>query len=256
MNIVGNAIKFTENGSVKVLLDGKLADERGNYIICATVKDTGIGISPDKLTSLFQPFFQAEESMSRRFGGTGLGLYITKYLCEAMGGNINIISTLGKGSTVHFEINLVIPGKLHTYTTSKLGYFAEVPDILPPLNILLAEDNPVNQLVIKTMLERSGCSVTLANNGIEAIKSVKEKGPYDLIIMDGSMPEMDGLEATRQIRKFSSDLPIIGLTAHAMITDQQRFLESGMNGYLAKPVNKKVLNAEILRCLQKEAGMQ
>ncbi len=219
MNIIGNAIKFTEKGSVKVALDGKPADEKETYIFLVTVKDTVIGISPDNLAKLFQPFSQAEESMSRRFGGTGLGLYITKYLCELMGGSITITSTEGAGSTVHFEINLSLPGKL--LYTPKLGISSEVPDILPPLNILLAEDNPINQLVIKMMLERSGCSVTLANNGIDAVKAVQCSGErsYDLAIMDGSMPDMDGLETTRRIRKFNSDLPIIGLTAHAMMTD-------------------------------------
>ncbi|MGV8949433.1 MAG: response regulator [Candidatus Paracaedibacter sp.] len=249
MNLVGNAIKFTEKGSVKVSLNGEPEGKESPYILSATIKDTGIGISPDNLDNLFQPFSQAEESMSRRFGGTGLGLYITKCLCEIMGGKIDAKSVEGEGSKFHFKIKLLLPGKL---AMPKLKTSFQASDVLPPLHIMVVEDNPVIQLVTKAMLERSGCSVTAVNNGLEALKAIKKEGiHYDLILMDGQMPEMDGFEATRQIRKSYGlyELPVIGLTAHAMLTDKNRFLESGMNGYLTKPVNKKDLTIEILRCL-------
>ena len=187
--------------------------------------------------------------MSRRFGGTGLGLYITKCLCEIMGGKIDVKSVEGEGSKFHFEIKLLLPEKL---AGPKLKTSFQASDVLPPLHIMVVEDNAVVQLVTKTMLERSGCSVTVANNGVEALKAFKEEGlHYDLVLMDGEMPEMDGFETTRRIRESYGlhELPIIGLTAHAMLTDKERFLEAGMNGYLTKPVNKKDLTIEILRCL-------
>ena len=259
MNIVGNSIKFTQEGSVKVLLNGKIdEDKKFNYILSATIKDTGIGISHENLQNLFQPFFQAEESMSRRFGGTGLGLYITKCLCELMGGSITVKSTEGKGSKFHFEINLLFPKKVAKSKPLNYSDTPDTPDILPSLNVLVVEDNPVVQLVTKTILERSGCSVTIANNGIQSLEALSKDKTYDLVIMDGEMPEMNGLEATKRIRQSYGfyDLPIIGLTAHAMLADKQRFLDAGMNGYLTKPVNKKDLNTEILRCLQERREHQ
>jgi PAS domain S-box-containing protein len=253
INLIGNAIKFTDNGSVKVALDGKALEREEKYLLKGTVKDTGIGISADTVTRLFQPFSQADESMARRYQGSGLGLYITKSLCELMGGNISVKSTEGKGSIFQFEVLLRLPQEMGgpgPIANSKIA------DMLPPLQILVAEDNRANQLLLRVMLERSGCKVTIASNGIEALKAV-EGEHFDLILMDGQMPEMDGLEATRRIRKLEEqldkkrNLPIIGVSAHAMTTDKEKFINSGMNGYITKPVNKIELYTEILRCIKK-----
>ena len=175
-----------------------------------------------------------------------------------MGGSVNVKSTEGQGSKFHFEINLLFPKKVCESKSINYSDIPDTPDILPPLNVLVVEDNPLIQLVTRTMLERSGCSVRIANNGIQSLEALSKENTYDLVIMDGEMPEMNGFEATRLIRQSYGfyDLPIIGLTAHAMLADKQRFLDAGMNGYLTKPVNKKDLNAEILRCLQERREHQ
>ncbi|MBL0941741.1 MAG: response regulator [Alphaproteobacteria bacterium] len=248
MNLIGNAIKFTRVGSIKVALEGNYSEDKAQYLLSGRVKDTGIGMCNDAVSRLFQPFAQADESIARRYEGTGLGLYITKNLCELMGGKVTVESKEGKGSTFHFEINLGVPNNLLHVNSPAL---TEASFTFPPIHILVAEDNPVNQLLLKVILERSGCTVTLAANGLEALKAVEQER-FDIVLMDGQMPEMDGLEATRRIRQLehASTLPIIGVTAHAMATDRDKFLASGMNGYLTKPVNKKALYKEILRCLK------
>lgn len=243
-NLIGNAIKFTDKGSVLVSLDGTSYADHFTFV--GSVTDTGIGMSPEVQEKLFKPFSQAESSTFRRFGGTGLGLFITKNLCEMMGGNIKVLSEVGKGSTFSFNVKLDQTKELGPQVSSS-------PNVLTALQntrVLVAEDNAVNQLVLKTMLTKVGCSVTTVWNGQEAVQAVTSN-PYDIVLMDGEMPVMDGFEATQKIReRFTAQaLPIIGVTAHAMVEDWGRFMKVGMNGYLAKPVYKEVLYTEVLRCL-------
>ena len=253
MNLVGNAIKFTEKGSVKVSLKGKPVEEEGKegmFSLRGKIKDTGIGISSEKQALLFRPFTQADPSLTRRYGGTGLGLYITKSLCELMDGSIVIKSKEQKGTIVTFNVTLPFS---ETTVQKQSPSSLQKLYMLPPLHVLIVEDYPTNQLLLRKMLENSGCFVTVAENGLEAITEFN-KGAYDLILMDGQMPVMDGLEATRRIRDIklprAKTIPIIGVTAHAITTDRERFLEAGMNGYLTKPIRKNELYAEIKRCLE------
>lgn len=248
-NLISNAIKFTCKGSVLVSLDGKYADR--HFKFCGEVKDTGIGISQEAQEKLFSPFFQADDSIKRKFGGTGLGLSITKKLCELMGGSIGVVSEVDKGSTFSFTVQLERPKEL-----TPLGGSSSVtlPVGLPSnIRILMAEDNAVSQKVLKQFLIKLGCktdNITAVWNGHEAVDAVTNNS-YDIVLMDGQMPMMDGLEATQKIReKLSHEaLPIIGVTAHALTDDRKRFLRAGMDGYLTKPIQKEGLCMEILRCL-------
>jgi len=250
-NLIGNAVKFTKKGAVAVTLKGQEGPEKDSFCLSGIVTDTGIGMTPETLQHLFQPFMQADKSIMRQFGGSGLGLYITKALCEIMGGEIKVMSQLGVGSTFQFTVKMEVP-KAPISTTA--AAHIERLKRLPNARILIAEDNLTNQKVLKAILLREGCSITVAANGQEALEAVQEEEPYDVILMDGQMPVMDGLEATRRIRELfdSQTLPIIGVTAHALATDRERFLNSGMNGYLTKPIQKEALKAEILRCLEEK----
>jgi PAS domain S-box-containing protein len=248
-NLIGNAIKFTSKGKVSVSVNGSYTNQ--DFTLIGDIIDTGIGISPEIQKKLFQPFFQADDSMLRRFGGTGLGIFISKKLCNLMGGDLVILSSEeGKGSTFRFNVNLKRAEKnivqIEPSTTI-------APNNLTNVRVLVVDDNQVNVLVLTTMLKREGCLVDSACNGLEAVKAVNT-GKYDIVLMDGEMPEMDGLDATKKIREsFNPEiLPIIGVTAHAMKEDRDRFLAAGMNGYLTKPIQKAALFAEILRCLARK----
>lgn len=253
-NLVGNALKFTSKGGVVVSLKGKYDKDYVRlvgdicHVLTGKVTDTGIGISPETLERLFKPFSQSDDSILRRFGGTGLGLFITKKLCEMMGGDITVVSEVDKGTTFRFHIKVGYSKD----SISSLGSPTPIREIekLPNIRVLVAEDNAVNQIILKTLLTKAGCSVTTVWNGDEAVAAITQ-APYDLVLMDGEMPVMDGIEATQKIReRFTAQtLPIIAVTAHAMVEDRERFLQAGMNGYLTKPVQKEGLFAEILRCL-------
>ena len=248
-NLVGNAIKFTSKGSVAVSFDGN--SDNGNFILAGSVIDTGIGISSEAKERLFKPFSQADSSILRQYGGTGLGLFITKQLCEMMGGSVSVESEVGKGSTFSFKVRL---GRYHGLMPLVESYYPlKILNKLPNIRVLVAEDNAINQLILRTLLEKAGCVVDTAWNGQEAVEAILGDH-YDVVLMDGEMPIMDGLKATQKIREvFDADtLPIIGVTAHAMIEDRERFLQSGMNGYLTKPIQKESLFAEIMRCCYKK----
>ncbi|MEW5728931.1 MAG: ATP-binding protein [Pseudomonadota bacterium] len=239
LNLVGNAIKFTDRGSVTVTVapsaDGGIA---------FSVTDTGIGIPEAARRKLFAEFSQIDGSISRRFGGTGLGLAISRRLVSLMGGDIAVESELGRGSTFRFQLPLPAAA---TQTVAT----AEAPiDRLPPLAILLAEDNPVNQKVAATLLARHGHSVTVAADGQQALEAL-ETGHFDLVLMDMQMPRMDGLEATRRIRSLPDHdrraIPIIAMTANALKGDDQRCLAAGMDDYISKPIDPARLMAVIAR---------
>ncbi|MGP0070238.1 MAG: PAS domain S-box protein [Isosphaeraceae bacterium] len=248
INLAGNAVKFTETGSV--LLEARLLreDER-EAVIGLAVRDTGIGIPQDRRETIFNSFTQADESINRRHGGTGLGLTICRQLASLMGSRIELESEPGVGSTFRLEL------KLPKSSREALRCGAEPsedPDGRKPdhrdaslgLHVLVVDDHESNRKVALRMLEQLGCRTGLAANGREALESL-ERARYDIVLMDIQMPVVNGLEATRAIRSGESGtarrMPIIALTAHAMEADRRRCLEAGMDGYLAKPIKKQDL---------------
>lgn len=236
-NLIGNAIKFTNMGSVKIV-----ANKVDNNIE-VSIFDTGIGIADNSQKKLFNPFHQADGSITRKYGGTGLGLTISQLLINKMQGNITIKSELGIGScfTAIFPIHPAIV-QIKKQTEQKTAK----PTI--SLNILLAEDSPTNQLVAKLMLERRGHKVTISNHGEEAISKLLQcHKSFDLVLMDISMPVLDGLEATKYIRKLNIDTPIVALTANAMQSDQFLYNQAGMNGFLAKPIRPEELDLMLIK---------
>jgi signal transduction histidine kinase/CheY-like chemotaxis protein len=237
VNLTGNAVKFTIAGSVRISVESARGGAR------FSVADTGIGIPPEKLGSIFDAFTQADGSHTRRFGGTGLGLTITRRLVDLMGGHLWAESASGKGSRFCFELPLE-PACPPTHEA--VSGCAATPTALPELQVLVAEDNPINQKVICAMLRRQQWSVTVASNGADAWNLFRDRR-FDLILMDVQMPEMDGLEATRLIRReeqrraTSQRIPIMALTAHASPQQHEEYLAEGMDGVLTKPINLPTL---------------
>ncbi len=246
VNIIGNAIKFTENGSVTVQVG--TVKEGPDHGLEIAVTDTGIGIAPDRIEHVFDQFAQADAATTRRFGGTGLGLAISRQLARMMGGDVTVTSAVNVGScfmiTVDFpEVNLPVKRVMD-------------PDVLPDpkvfegATVLLAEDNRTNRFLVQKLLKDLPLSLITAVNGKEAVEQVKERKP-DVVLMDMSMPEMDGLDATRYIRnKVPTQPHIIALTANAYRSDRQACLEAGMNGFLPKPVRRGELLQAIAKGLE------
>lgn len=242
LNLAGNAVKFTEKGSVDIHVRSRPV-YKNRYRLRFEVKDTGVGIAPEMQKDIFGEFFTTDSTYTRSHGGTGLGLAITRRLVDAMGGKVGFESQLGKGTTFWVELELEggdIPAGVA---------FDEEPEekeAFQSRRILIAEDHPTNMMITRKILENNGHQVISAADGIEAVQLAQEF-PIDLILMDGSMPEMDGMEATRRIRQLEGEVknvPIIALTAHAMKGDREKFLEAGMDDYLQKPVQKEaMLNA-------------
>lgn len=239
-NLIGNAIKFTRDGSVNVTAD--VFEETDQDISFELrVADTGVGISPEHQSIIFESFAQADNTTTRNYGGTGLGLAISRQLIEMMGGSIDFSSEPGKGTTFWFDLKLA---KTDLLPESELPEFK--PLAAPGLiegHILLVEDHPVNQEYALQTLRGLGIGVDLAANGIEALNMIREND-YQLVLMDCQMPEMDGYEATEEIRKWEAGeqrprIPVIALTANAMADDRQRCLQAGMDDYLAKPFDKQ-----------------
>lgn len=248
-NLLNNAVKFTKKGQIAISVSTAELG-RGKYEIHFAVKDTGIGIPKDKMGRLFQSFSQIDASTTRRYGGTGLGLAISKKLVEMMGGKIWVESEVGKGSTFHFTIQ-VEPTLREPIDMSK---HAPRPQIDfhshedHDLSILLAEDNIVNQRVTQRMLNKLGYQTDLAANGIEALQAL-ERQPYDVVLMDVLMPEMDGLEATKAIcQRWPNGPRIIAMTASALKGDREMCLAAGMDDYLSKPVRMEELSAVLSKC--------
>jgi PAS domain S-box-containing protein len=245
-NLVGNALKFTASGSVKVDAMRMEGDE-GKVKVLFSVTDTGPGISRDKQAQVFAPFSQGDTSTTRKHGGTGLGLSLSKRLVFLMGGDLHLESAPGAGSRFEFAIEFgeVTPGR--TLCPPADPPFA---DLKPELRILSVEDNPVNQKLVVAMLQKRGHHVATACNGREALKAY-DQSRFDAILMDIQMPEMDGFEATSLIRAREAltglRTPIIALTAHAMKGDEKRCLEAGMDGYVSKPVQLQDLYSALAR---------
>jgi len=227
----------------------------GYATISCSISDTGIGIAPDLIGKLFDDFTQADSSISRRFGGTGLGLAISKRIVEQMGGEIRVESPPGTGATFHFTLTLPIAD------VSDLGGGDSPADpvdpervlacLEQPLRILLAEDNATNQMVFCKMMQPFNVDVTIAANGREAWVQASTR-TFDIVFMDMRMPEMDGLEATREIRALagpSANVPIVALTANAFADDVKACRDAGMNGFLSKPMRKKVLARKLVELL-------
>jgi PAS domain S-box-containing protein len=249
-NLLSNAVKFTDKGAISVSVSSQKLDGICHGIHFE-VKDTGIGIPEDKMSRLFQPFTQVDSSTTRKYGGTGLGLAISKKLVEMMGGKIWAESELGKGSTVHFTIladdSIIKPASEAAEARLESD---SVKDRKHVLRILLAEDNPVNQMVMQKMLNKLGYQADLVANGLEVLRSLETEN-YDLILMDVQMPEMDGFEAARAIRKLwaSSDQPkIIAITAYALEGDREMCLAAGMDDYISKPVKLEDLAKMLAKC--------
>ncbi len=249
LNLLGNAIKFTASG--RVAIDIGLEGRSDDVIrLRFAVSDSGIGIPAGQIEHIFQPFSQADSSTTRRFGGTGLGLAISKSLVELMGGQIEVDSRPGKGSTFRFSAD---------FGPATLPIGEAEPDVgvettASALAVLLVEDNPINRKLATTLLEKHGHRVGIAADGSQAVAAWRA-GSFDLILMDMQMPEMDGLEATRRIRQAEAArppsspgrTPIIAMTANAMPDDRETCLQAGMDGYVAKPIDPRLLYAEIDR---------
>lgn len=247
-NLIGNAAKFTETGGVSVAVSHRLLD--GDAVeLRITVTDTGIGIDDAAGSRLFTRFSQADSSTTRKYGGTGLGLVICRELAKLMGGTVGFDSVPGQGSVFWFTVRCALGAKAAEREPEAPQDGRDPVEECRPLRILVAEDNRVNQMVVRAMLEKRNHRVHMAGNGLEAVEAVKTGG-YDLILMDVQMPEMDGLEATRRIRALPgifATIPIIALTANSMKGDRERYLESGMTDYLSKPVRPGELFATIAR---------
>jgi two-component system CheB/CheR fusion protein len=258
VNLVGNAVKFTEQGEVGVLVGlaeagtlgsreaatrgeqpGVQASKRpGGVRLLFAVRDTGIGIPPENLSSLFESFSQATRSTHAKYGGTGLGLSIARQLVDLMGGRIWAESQPGTGSIFRFTVEL---SEASEPTVSADREPEPGPEwAVRPLRVLLAEDNPVNQLLVRELLSQDGHEVVVAEDGRAALEALARE-PFDVVLMDVQMPEMDGMEATRLIRdgtlpSIPRDIPVVALTAHALRGDRERFLDAGMDEYLSKPI--------------------
>ena len=235
-NLIGNAFKFTKEGGVKVTVSQRLVDNQP--VLTFAIVDTGVGIAPEAQAKLFQKFSQADSSVTRKYGGTGLGLAICKQLVELMGGEIGVRSAPPQGATFWFTIACEHGSVDAAEADEWMTDHDEPPASNSPLRILVAEDNNVNQMVIGAILKKAGHNVDIVGNGIEAVAAVM-RSQYDLILMDVQMPEMDGATATRKIRKISGypqRVPIVAVTANAMLGDREKYLDAGMSDYLSKPI--------------------
>jgi CheY-like chemotaxis protein len=253
VNLTGNAIKFTESGRVLIRVE-RLSETAENVELHFSVKDTGIGIPPNKQQIVFNAFAQADNSSTRTFGGTGLGLTISSQLVEKMGGRIWLESEAGIGSTFHFTVRL---GNVEARPAEELRVEKDTNPRKPGgelgrLRFLVVEDNVVNRLVATRLIERQNHTVSTAANGQDALEML-EREQFDCVLMDVQMPVLDGFEATAAIRSrdrhSGGHVPIIAMTAHAMAGDLERCLAAGMDGYLTKPIQAAALFATVERVL-------
>jgi len=253
VNLLGNAVKFTEHGSISVYVAVQRVDARHAQFVLA-VRDTGVGMAPEVVNGLFAPFYQGDSSITRRFGGTGLGLSITRGLVELMGGSIEAQSALGVGSTFTVELSLPLPD-----SAPQQADRSDLPDMaaVAHARILVADDAITNQKVALQMLGKIGLTGVAASNGDEAVRLLSRQH-FDLILMDCQMPVMDGFAATRLIRsgvagEDKRQIPIVAMTANALTGDRERCLQAGMNDYLPKPVALDELRYKVLQWLSSVA---
>ncbi len=252
MNVVGNSIKFTPHGSVEVL--GRYVPSPDASQLVLEVRDTGIGIAPDALERIFNPFVQADNSVTRRFGGTGLGLAISRRIARGLGGDLTATSELGKGSkfTLCVDVGdvtgvpMIVPAAVEKVRTPHAAGGGK--HLLPPVDILLVEDGETNRKLIKLMLQRAGARVTMAENGEVGCQAALQRS-FAVILMDMQMPVLDGYSATRRLRSAGYGMPIVALTANAMTADREKCLAAGCTDYLTKPINPDQLFETIQRVL-------
>ncbi len=272
LNFVSNAIKFTQRGSVKVSarIVPPVPGETSSRLELR-VTDSGIGMTPEQLSQLFQPFTQADSSMSRRFGGTGLGLTISQRLAQRLGGDVSVESTFGVGSTFQVSVpaGVIDREEMQVDPQTDSGILSAVKAVVPPpallaerldCRLLLAEDGLDNQKLISFLLKKAGAEVTLAVNGAIAVEktleAIQQGQPYDVILMDMQMPIMDGYTAASTLRGHGIQTPIIALTAHAMSGDREKCLEAGCSEFATKPINRPILIQTIQSQLAMARGQQ
>lgn len=250
-NLVGNAIKFTQQGGVTIAISSLTRDATDEFDVVVlqwSVQDTGIGMTPGQQANLFKAYAQAETSTTRRFGGTGLGLMICRQLVELMGGTITVNSVFGQGSTFAYTTNL-LPAIHREVTVSSSGAAQQsAGDQVGPLRVLVADDNEINQVVACKFLQKLGCQVEVARTGREALEAITRTA-YDVVLMDCEMPDMNGYEATREIRLREdgtlSHLPIMALTGHTSEEEAQKCRQAGMDRVLTKPVTLTALRTNL-----------
>ncbi|HEX8875409.1 MAG TPA: ATP-binding protein [Phycisphaerales bacterium] len=246
-NLIGNAIKFTEEGGVYVAL------QRRNGRLAIEVRDTGIGLTPHQISSLFGAFTQADTSTTRKFGGTGLGLRISQSLAQMLGGDVTVESEFGTGCTFTATINTpVIEGRRDPASAVPLAADASIQG----LRVLVAEDGSDNRRLLAHHLKKAGAIAQFVGNGREAVDAIETVGPggFDAVLMDIQMPVMDGYEATRELRRRGCIIPIIALTAHAMQGDDAKCLAAGCSGYASKPIQRDALIATIASLIPRRAA--
>lgn len=256
INLLNNAIKFTENGSVSLMVNLLPAESEAEFQIKFSVTDSGIGIPPEKQHIIFESFNQADGSTTRKFGGTGLGLAISSQLAELMGSKIHVESTPGRGSTFWFICTLHKAQRGDSIPMLEIaGERGDTANVsLASAKVLLAEDEPINRILATALLEQMGVQVTAVGNGREVLEKLAAES-YDLILMDLQMPEMDGFIATQNIRALGGDIaqiPVVALTAHARPTDKTQCLQAGMDDYLSKPIDVELLRMLLIRHIVKK----
>ncbi|MGV9002771.1 ATP-binding protein [Flavobacterium sp.] len=237
LNLINNALKFTKNGDVKVIVE-LFGIKDNKATIHFSVMDTGIGIAKEKHESIFDSFAQGSIEINRKFGGTGLGLAIVKKLVELLGGEIKLESELGKGSTFYFDLEFQISTNQSQNEIEKENVILLDKDInlmLSGKNVLIVEDNKINQMITKKMVEKKGMTTTIIDNGEDAIEEIRNNNNYDLILMDVHLPGINGTIATREIRKFNNTIPIVALTAISLNENRDILLNFGMNDVITKP---------------------
>lgn len=263
-NLIGNAIKFTHQGSVTLTVGDDALIPSSNrpgdkMVIRFQVTDTGIGIRKEQQDILFQAFTQADASTTRIYGGTGLGLVLSKHLAQALGGDLILIdSAPGRGTTFAAKIDVKVPALENAESAPKQAELNAVTSAgdrrLDGLRILLAEDSPDNQLLMKRYLLREGAELVIASDGGETFKHAKS-GDFDIVLMDIQMPVMDGYEVTRKLRAMGYEKPIIALTAHALSEEFERSIDAGCNDHLTKPVNRELLITTIKHFFPEASGL-
>lgn len=257
-NVVGNAVKFTDEGSVRVEADWLEANQDPRAgVLLLTVRDTGIGIPESKMRELFTPFVQGDASVTRRFGGTGLGLAICKGIAEAMGGTIEVESQVGQGTTIRIEIpaprSIVDQDPVPTIGVDETDSSKTMPRCLAGARLLIADDMPANLRLFEIVLREAGAIVVTVNDGQQAVAAALRQ-PFDLIMLDGQMPIMDGLTAASIMRSRGIAAPILALTAHAMETEISKFLEAGCDAHLSKPISPFKLVRAVAEHLGREGS--
>ena len=252
INLIGNALKFTATGSVEVILDYR-SDAQKLFVV--QVKDSGVGVAPEKRDVIFEPFQQADSSVTRKYGGTGLGLALSREITAALGGRLEVVDSSSKGSVFQFsfEVGDLSDGIFVSEATSRSAQrFGrnKFNGSLTGVKILLVEDSPDNEALMKLYLDNAKAEVSVARNGVEALEICDQK-KFDIVLMDVQMPMMDGLEATRRLRASGFTTPIIALTAHAFKEEVDKSIAAGCNEHVTKPVDRSTLFQTILRLTNK-----